>query len=82
VARAVSLSESDADDREALAAARPFGVGDIVRLNSDRVHMTVKSVVGVRVACRWHDDELDLLDDDFDPRELTLVRKREEPARC
>jgi uncharacterized protein YodC (DUF2158 family) len=73
---------ADADDQEAVAVARRFGVGDIARLNSDRVHMTVNSVVGVRVRCRWHDAEDDLLNDDFDPRELTLVRKREEPKRC
>jgi uncharacterized protein YodC (DUF2158 family) len=59
----------------------PFGIGDVVRLNSDIVRMTVKSVVGVHVGCRWHDAEDDLLDDDFDPRELTLVRKRE-PTPC
>jgi uncharacterized protein YodC (DUF2158 family) len=55
----------------------PFGVGDVVRLNSDTVRMTVGSFVGVRVVCRWHDEADDLLSDDFDPRELTLVRKRE-----
>ncbi|MGD0641452.1 MAG: DUF2158 domain-containing protein [Roseiarcus sp.] len=62
--------------------APPFAIGDIVRLNSDRVHMTVGAVAGGRVACRWHDAEDDLLKEDFDPRELTLVRKREEAARC
>lgn len=82
MSRAQSQLEAEAaDDQEAAAVGRQFGVGDIVRLNSDRVHMTVKSIVGVRVACRWHDDELDLIEDDFDPRELILVRKRE-PARC
>lgn len=66
-----------AEEQAAIVAARRFGVGDIVRLNSDRLHMTVGSFAGARVACRWHDEADDLLSDDFDPRELTLVRKRE-----
>ena len=65
----------------AAAPDAPFAIGDIVRLNSDRVHMTVKSVVGVRVACRWHDAADVIFEDDFDPRELTMVRKRE-PTSC
>lgn len=55
----------------------PFGVGDIVRLNSDRVHMTVSVLAGARFVCRWHDQADDLLREEFELRELTLVRKRE-----
>jgi uncharacterized protein YodC (DUF2158 family) len=61
----------------AAESAAPFAIGDLVRLNSDRLHMTVKTVAGGRVVVRWHDDDGDLIEDDFDPRELTLVRKRE-----
>jgi uncharacterized protein YodC (DUF2158 family) len=52
-----------------------LSAGDIVRLNSDRVHMTVRAVDGDKVTCRWHDDALDLLSDEFAPRELVLIRK-------
>jgi uncharacterized protein YodC (DUF2158 family) len=54
-----------------------LSIGDVVRLNSDAVRMTVGSIANGRVVCRWHDDERDLLSEDFDPRELTLVPKRE-----
>lgn len=54
-----------------------LSIGDVVRLNSDAVRMTIHSIDGAKIVCRWHDAEDDLLDEDFDPRELTLVRKRE-----
>jgi uncharacterized protein YodC (DUF2158 family) len=57
--------------------AAPLGVGDVVRLNSDAVRMTVQRVADGKIVCRWHDDAAVLFEDDFDPRELTLVRKRE-----
>jgi len=72
VARALtSVVDEDADPEA------PFAIGDIVRLNSDRVHMTVHTVDGAKLVCRWHDDADDLLSDEFHPRELTIVRKRE-----
>jgi uncharacterized protein YodC (DUF2158 family) len=59
-------------------AASPdaFAVGDIVRLNSDALRMTVHAVEGRRVGCHWHADDMGLIEFDFDPRELTLVRRR------
>jgi uncharacterized protein YodC (DUF2158 family) len=48
--------------------------GDIVRLNSDAVRMTVRRVDGDKIVCRWHDDELDLLEEDFARSELVFVK--------
>jgi uncharacterized protein YodC (DUF2158 family) len=69
----------------AVAAAAPaspdgFAVGDIVRLNSDRVHMSVRAVDRDKVGCQWHNASDDLVEFDFDPRELTLVRRRASEA--
>jgi len=57
----------------------PLSVGDVVRLNSDALRMTVRSVDGDKVTCRWHDAEDDLLSEDFDARELTLIKRAERP---
>jgi uncharacterized protein YodC (DUF2158 family) len=62
------------------SAARSFAVGDIVRLNSDRVHMTVRAADSGKIGCQWHNADDDLVEFDFDPRELTLVRRRASEA--
>ena len=48
--------------------------GDVVRLNSDRVALTVRSIDGGKIVCRWHDESDDLLSEDFDRCELAFVR--------
>lgn len=50
-------------------------IGDIVRLNSSPLKMTVKAVKDGRIIARWIDQTDDLLEDEFDRRELILVRK-------
>lgn len=72
MARALTPSADANADPDA-----PFAIGDVARMNSDTVRMTVRRVDGDKVVCRWHDEADVLFEDDFDPRELTLVRKRE-----
>ena len=62
---------------EPTPATATFAVGDVVRLNSDAVRMTIHAIKGEAIVCRWHDAEDDLLTEDFDRRELVLVRARE-----
>ena len=50
-------------------------VGDVVRLTSDRVAMTVRSIDGNKLVCRWHDEADDLLSEEFDRAELVFVRR-------
>jgi uncharacterized protein YodC (DUF2158 family) len=57
------------------APSHGFAVGDQVRLNSSATVMTVRSVDGDKVMCRWFNDQVDLIEAEFHPRELTL-RKR------
>ncbi len=53
-----------------------FDVGDVVRLNSSADRMTVSVVKeGGRIEARWFDETGDLLGDEFDPREITLIKK-------
>ena len=55
----------------------PLAIGDVVRMNSDTVRMTVRRADGDKIVCRWHDGADVLFEDEFDARELTLVRLRE-----
>jgi hypothetical protein len=57
-----------------MEAKRPLEFGDIVRLNSDTVRMMVAKVDGAKVVARWRDDELALVEADFDRRELVFVK--------
>jgi len=66
----VGVSEGDAGEPRV-----DFAIGDVVRLRSDAVRMTVHSVDGKRVGCHWHDDEDALVEFDFDPRELIAVKR-------
>jgi uncharacterized protein YodC (DUF2158 family) len=51
-----------------------LNVGDVVRLTSDTVNMTVRSIDGDKIVCRWHDEADDLLSEDFARAELIFVR--------
>jgi uncharacterized protein YodC (DUF2158 family) len=55
-------------------AKQPLEPGDVVRLNSDAVRMTVRRVDGDKVVCLWHDAEDDLLSEDFERRELVFIK--------
>lgn len=61
--------------------ADPVGiyvVGDVVRLNSGPLRMTVRRVAQQEITCRWHDETDDLLEDSFSIAELTIVRKSDQ----
>jgi uncharacterized protein YodC (DUF2158 family) len=51
-----------------------FEIGDVVRLNSDTVRMTVSKVESGRVTAEWHDASDALIESDFGARQLTLVK--------
>ena len=64
-------------DEQRMSESKAFEIGDVVRLNSDAVRKTVAEIKAGRVVCNWHDWNDDCLEDDYDPRMLTLVRARE-----
>jgi uncharacterized protein YodC (DUF2158 family) len=54
---------------------KDFAVGDVVRLNSGALRMTVAELKDGRVVVNWHDQDDACLEDDFAPAMLTIVKK-------
>lgn len=52
----------------------PLEPGDVVRLNSGPVRMTVREASPGKIVCLWHDREDQLVEAEFKGAELTLVR--------
>ncbi len=59
--------DEDIDDLE-------IEVGDIVKLNSSDVSMTIKSINDNTLVCRWFDKNNTLQTDEFDVLEITIVK--------